>query len=152
MAVLSLRITKALLKCSGGMPSGPLRPTSLVRHSSHFTFVPESPDPSFGKWLSASAVQDVSEQLAFQLLIWVSNWKPCSTMTIILLLSGYHKANMFSKTLPMRKVPERRWYLKRFKGIMVIDEIPHNVEVIVTRVPSWQSIWHADRGWVTDIF
>ena len=36
---------QGILRCSGAVLGQP----SMTRHSSHFTFVPESPDPSLGK-------------------------------------------------------------------------------------------------------
>ena len=40
---------KTLIKWLAQPLTGPLRSSNVLRHSSHFHFIPESPDPSFGK-------------------------------------------------------------------------------------------------------
>jgi hypothetical protein len=49
--------SKAILKLSGCQLTAPTGSSKLIRHSSHFTFVPESPDPSHGKANYVSILQ-----------------------------------------------------------------------------------------------
>jgi hypothetical protein len=67
--------SKAILKLSGCQLTAPTGSSKLIRHSSHFTFVPESPDPSHGmfqyfkKTLNEIAVNTKREKGVFHILL-----------------------------------------------------------------------------------